>query len=297
MRCHKYDCDGLNSMLTCFYFRFISQPVLSGVFLPTPYFKHWLWCLLVYRGLIGPRRQFGRNSIYGPELYALLFGAVIPIPFWLWRRRFPDSRLPHINMPVFLNGPSFIPPGMFNSTASSGVHDDWVLCSYWNQLFIVVCCRVRVPVCGANTTFRLVVQVQLCESAIIFYMYGWTYSIAGTVSCIRLRRVIYSLLLKTADSCAIIRYCSLHLCCLPFPASESTCHLRCLLLVDSTSVSCRRCHIELDWKHHLYTHRRLEGLTTHTTQCSTRAILVIPIFRSLFLFQTSSPLHRHHRID
>ena len=69
--------------------------------------------LIFHRGLIGPSRQFGKHSIYGPELYALLFGALIPVPFWLWRRRFSESRLPHINMPVFLNGPSFIPPGIF----------------------------------------------------------------------------------------------------------------------------------------------------------------------------------------
>ncbi|KAF8577241.1 OPT superfamily oligopeptide transporter [Ramaria rubella] len=61
-------------------------------------------------GLIGPSRQFGRTSLYGPELFAFLFGAFIPIPFWFWRRRFPDSRLPLISMPVLLNGPSFIPP-------------------------------------------------------------------------------------------------------------------------------------------------------------------------------------------
>ncbi|KAF8522157.1 OPT oligopeptide transporter [Hysterangium stoloniferum] len=61
-------------------------------------------------GLIGPARQFGRHAIYGPELYALIFGAIIPLPFWLYRQRFPDSKLPCINMPVFLNGPSRIPP-------------------------------------------------------------------------------------------------------------------------------------------------------------------------------------------
>lgn len=66
--------------------------------------------LVVYRGLIGPTRQFGAGALYKPELYALAFGALIPIPFWLWQRRFPKTRLKYISMPVLLNGPSLIPP-------------------------------------------------------------------------------------------------------------------------------------------------------------------------------------------
>ncbi|KAG9120714.1 hypothetical protein FRC07_003674 [Ceratobasidium sp. 392] len=61
-------------------------------------------------GLIGPRRQFGKGELYHPELYALVFGALIPIPFWLWQRKFPQSRLKYVNMPVLLNGPTWIPP-------------------------------------------------------------------------------------------------------------------------------------------------------------------------------------------
>ncbi|KAG8748166.1 hypothetical protein FRC10_008899 [Ceratobasidium sp. 414] len=61
-------------------------------------------------GLIGPQRQFGKGETYHPELYALAFGALIPIPFWLWKRKFPQSRLKYVNMPVLLNGPTWIPP-------------------------------------------------------------------------------------------------------------------------------------------------------------------------------------------
>ncbi|QRV74794.1 OPT oligopeptide transporter protein [Ceratobasidium sp. AG-Ba] len=61
-------------------------------------------------GLIGPTRQFGKGETYHPELYALAFGAVIPIPFWLWQRKYPQSRIKYVNMPVLLNGPTWIPP-------------------------------------------------------------------------------------------------------------------------------------------------------------------------------------------
>jgi OPT oligopeptide transporter protein len=61
-------------------------------------------------GLIGPTRQFGSGEIYHGHLYALIVGALLPIPFWLWQVWKPKSRLRYINIPVILNGPTFIPP-------------------------------------------------------------------------------------------------------------------------------------------------------------------------------------------
>ncbi|KAF8526011.1 OPT oligopeptide transporter [Hysterangium stoloniferum] len=63
-------------------------------------------------GLIGPARQFGKSSIYHPQLYALIIGAVLPVPFYLWQRRFPKTRLKFINIPVILNGVQWIPPAV-----------------------------------------------------------------------------------------------------------------------------------------------------------------------------------------
>jgi hypothetical protein len=40
----------------------------------------------------------------------MLIGALAPVPFWLWQRRFPDTRLKFINLPVMLNGPTLAPP-------------------------------------------------------------------------------------------------------------------------------------------------------------------------------------------
>lgn len=48
--------------------------------------------------------------MYSPQLYALLIGAFLPIPFYLWQRRFPKTRLKYINLPIMLNGCQYIPP-------------------------------------------------------------------------------------------------------------------------------------------------------------------------------------------
>ncbi|KAF8306444.1 OPT oligopeptide transporter [Clavulina sp. PMI_390] len=63
-------------------------------------------------GLIGPTRQFGAHALYKPELYALAFGAVLPIPLWLWQKRYPRSILSDVSTPVILTGPSAIPPAL-----------------------------------------------------------------------------------------------------------------------------------------------------------------------------------------
>jgi hypothetical protein len=62
------------------------------------------------RGLIGPSRQFGRGSIYYPQLYAIIVGALLPFPFWIMQRRRPDSWAKFVSTPVVLLGVSFIPP-------------------------------------------------------------------------------------------------------------------------------------------------------------------------------------------
>lgn len=61
-------------------------------------------------GLIGPVRQFGNGTVYHPELYALAIGVFLPIPFWWWQRKWPKSVVKYVNIPVLLNGPTFIPP-------------------------------------------------------------------------------------------------------------------------------------------------------------------------------------------
>ncbi|THV06162.1 OPT superfamily oligopeptide transporter [Dendrothele bispora CBS 962.96] len=61
-------------------------------------------------GLIGPTRQFGTGSIYHPHLYAIIIGIFLPLPFWFWQRRHPNSWTKYVSTPVILNGVSAIPP-------------------------------------------------------------------------------------------------------------------------------------------------------------------------------------------
>lgn len=73
-------------------------------------------------GLIGPTRQFGKGQLYYVQTFALIIGAVLPIPFWWWQRRNPKSILRYVNIPVLLNGPTFIPPATgINFSAWFGV--------------------------------------------------------------------------------------------------------------------------------------------------------------------------------
>lgn len=62
------------------------------------------------RGLVGPTRQFGAGSLYQPELYAIIGGALLPFPFWLWQRRYPNSWVKFVSTPVILSGVAYIPP-------------------------------------------------------------------------------------------------------------------------------------------------------------------------------------------
>ena len=75
-----------------------------------PPFSPCILPALVPRGLIGPTRQFGEGALYHPELYAIAIGVVLPVPFWLWQRRYPSSWVKFMSTPVVLNGMSNIPP-------------------------------------------------------------------------------------------------------------------------------------------------------------------------------------------
>ncbi len=74
-----------------------------------PHIRVFYTASLVW-GAIGPARMFGNDSIYRPMYWAMLVGALIPIPFWLAARRYPRSWIRYISWPVIFAGVSFIPP-------------------------------------------------------------------------------------------------------------------------------------------------------------------------------------------
>jgi OPT family small oligopeptide transporter len=61
-------------------------------------------------GLVGPERLFSKGGIYNPQLYMLLVGAVLPVPFWLWCRKYPRSIIRNINVPIIFCICMFTPP-------------------------------------------------------------------------------------------------------------------------------------------------------------------------------------------
>ncbi|KIL55880.1 hypothetical protein M378DRAFT_188634 [Amanita muscaria Koide BX008] len=81
-------------------------------------------------GLIGPSRQFGTGSIYHPHLYAIIVGAFLPLPFWLWQRQYPNSWVKWVSTPVILTGVSAIPP-------ATGInYSSWFLVGFVFQYLI-----------------------------------------------------------------------------------------------------------------------------------------------------------------
>lgn len=69
-------------------------------------------------GLVGPERLFSKGGIYNPQLYMLLVGALAPIPFWLWVRKYPKSILRNINVTVIFCVCIFTPPATGINIAS-----------------------------------------------------------------------------------------------------------------------------------------------------------------------------------
>lgn len=81
-------------------------------------------------GLIGPARQFGAQSIYHPQLYAIAIGGILPIPFWLWQRKWPNHWNKYVSMPIMLNGIGLIPP-------ATGInYSSWFLVGFIFQFLI-----------------------------------------------------------------------------------------------------------------------------------------------------------------
>ncbi|KAL4244288.1 oligopeptide OPT transporter family protein [Abortiporus biennis] len=61
-------------------------------------------------GVIGPALQFSSGKVYGFLLYFFLFGAVAPVIPWYFTKKWPSSMWRYVNIPVALNGISYLPP-------------------------------------------------------------------------------------------------------------------------------------------------------------------------------------------
>ncbi|ROV94784.1 hypothetical protein VMCG_08848 [Cytospora schulzeri] len=68
-------------------------------------------------GVVGPKRMFS-DGIYNPTLYGFLIGALLPIPFYFLAKRFPNSWVRQIHIPVLLSGPLSLAPYNFSFYAT-----------------------------------------------------------------------------------------------------------------------------------------------------------------------------------
>jgi len=61
-------------------------------------------------GVIGPGLQFSKGQTYYPLTFFFLIGTIAPVIPWLISRKYPNSWLKYVNMPVIFNGTGLIPP-------------------------------------------------------------------------------------------------------------------------------------------------------------------------------------------
>lgn len=76
-------------------------------------------------GLLGPRRIFGDQGVYGKVNYFFLGGAIAPLLVWLAHKAFPDKEwIRLIHMPIMLGATSMMPP------ATAVNYTSWLLVAF-----------------------------------------------------------------------------------------------------------------------------------------------------------------------
>ncbi|KAI0497011.1 hypothetical protein KFK09_023339 [Dendrobium nobile] len=62
-------------------------------------------------GLVGPMRMFGKLGHYSALNFFFLLGLLLPIPFWLLAKAFPQNKwFKYIHIPLLISGGSGVPP-------------------------------------------------------------------------------------------------------------------------------------------------------------------------------------------
>ncbi|KAI9929509.1 hypothetical protein ASPWEDRAFT_534740 [Aspergillus wentii DTO 134E9] len=79
-------------------------------------------------GAVGPRRFFATSIGYDKLLYFFILGALLPIPVFLLKRRYPQSFWSYVHIPLFIGGLNYIPPATgtnYGSWAIVGLIFGW----------------------------------------------------------------------------------------------------------------------------------------------------------------------------
>ncbi|EJT76705.1 hypothetical protein GGTG_06621 [Gaeumannomyces tritici R3-111a-1] len=85
-------------------------------------------------GVIGPQKFLGVGTMYEKIHYFWLLGALLPVVFYLVRRRFPNSVVRHLHAPVMLGAMGWLPPATplnFSSWAIIGLIFNWGIRRRW----------------------------------------------------------------------------------------------------------------------------------------------------------------------
>ncbi|KAI9596969.1 OPT oligopeptide transporter protein-domain-containing protein [Syncephalis fuscata] len=91
---------------------------------------HVFFSASVIWGVIGPNRMFGTEGYYSALMWCFLVGLLLPIPFWLITRRYPNSWVRFINIPVLLAGTAGMPP------AYPGIYPMYILLGFIFQFYL-----------------------------------------------------------------------------------------------------------------------------------------------------------------
>ncbi|OJJ50226.1 hypothetical protein ASPZODRAFT_149604 [Penicilliopsis zonata CBS 506.65] len=86
-------------------------------------------------GAIGPRRYFNNYIGYSSLLYFFILGAVLPIPVYLLKKRYPHSLWRRVHIPLFLGGLNYLPPATgtsYGSWAVVGLTFGWLIRKRWH---------------------------------------------------------------------------------------------------------------------------------------------------------------------
>ncbi|GJN69915.1 hypothetical protein PLICBS_003967 [Purpureocillium lilacinum] len=71
---------------------------------------HSYFTATVIMGAIGPKRIFGWGQIYNSLTWGFLVGAILPVPVFFLQRRFPNSWVRYVHVPVLFFGPLSLSP-------------------------------------------------------------------------------------------------------------------------------------------------------------------------------------------
>ncbi|KAI8050609.1 oligopeptide transporter 6-like protein [Syncephalis plumigaleata] len=91
---------------------------------------HVFFSASVIWGVIGPNRMFGSEGYYSALMWCFLIGLLLPVPFWLITRRYPNSWVKYINIPVLLAGTAGMPPGY------PGIYPMYIILGFIFQFYL-----------------------------------------------------------------------------------------------------------------------------------------------------------------